>query len=396
MSTAGPLDGVRVIDMSVMISGPLCSMVLADQGADVIKVEAPGLGDLMRVLGTQKNGTTGIFVLNNRGKRSLVVDVKRPEGLELMHSLVRSADVLIQNFRPGALDRVGLGYSDVAAINDRLVYVSISGYGPGGPNANLRVYDNVIQSASGLTSVQGDARTGEPEVLRTLVCDKVAAYTAAQAVTAALFARERGGSGQHITVSMLDAAIAFMWPDGAMDAALLDTDAQRTPTIATNYRVNRLKDGHCTMSVVSEAEYVSLCNVLDRPDLLTDDRFATSTSRMQNVDAFLAVVVARLAEMTVAEFEQRARQFELPAAVSVSLADVHLTPQAMHNEVFVERQHPTAGMVREVRSAPVFSATPTRLSDPAPGYGAHSVEIADELGLDGAALAAAGVIRTGY
>ena len=172
MTATGPLHGIRVIDMSVMISGPLASMVLADQGADVVKVEAPGLGDLMRVLGTQKNGTTGIFVLNNRGKRSLVVDVKRAEGLDLMRRLVRSADVLVQNFRPGALERVGLGYDDVAAINDQLVYVSISGYGPDGPNANLRVYDNVIQSASGLVSLQGDARTGEPEVLRTLVCDK--------------------------------------------------------------------------------------------------------------------------------------------------------------------------------------------------------------------------------
>ena len=395
MTAPGPLAGVRVIDMSTMISGPLSSMVLADQGAEVIKVEAPGLGDLMRVLGTQKNGTTGIFVLNNRGKRSLVVDVKRAEGLELMQRLVRSADVLIQNFRPGALDRVGLGYDDVAAINDQLIYVSISGFGPDGPNANMRVYDNVIQSASGLVSLQGDAATGEPEVLRTLVCDKVAAYTAAQAVTAALFARERGGGGQHITVSMLDSAIAFMWPDGAMDAALLDDDVHRTPTIAANYRVNRLKDGFCTMSVVSEAEYVSLCNVLDRPDLVTDERFATSPARVANVAAFLTEVVAGLGALTVAEFEDRARRFELPAAVSVSLAEVHLTPQAVHNEVFVERQHPTAGTVREVRSAPVFSGTPTRLSDPAPGYGVHSVEIADELGLDGAALAAAGVIVAG-
>jgi crotonobetainyl-CoA:carnitine CoA-transferase CaiB-like acyl-CoA transferase len=392
MSTAGPLDGIRVVDMSVMISGPLCAMVLADQGADVVKVEAPGLGDLMRVLGSQKNGTTGIYLLNNRGKRSLVVDVKRPEGLGMMRTLLRSADVLIQNFRPEALDRLGLGYDDVAAINDQLVYVSISGYGPDGPNASMRVYDNVIQSASGLVSLQGDARTGEPEVLRTLVCDKVAAYTAAQAITAALFARERGKGGQHITVSMLDAAIAFMWPDGAMDAALLDDDVLRTPTIAANYRVNRLKDGFCTMSVVSEAEYVALCNVLGNPGMVADERFATSAARLANIEAFLALVVAGLADLTTAEFEERARRFQLPAAVSVSLADVHLTSQAVHNEVFVERLHPAAGCVREVRSAPRFSGTPTRLSDPAPSYGQHSVQIADELGLDGAALKAAGVI----
>ena len=390
--TSGPLDGVRILDMSVMISGPLSAMVLADQGAEVIKVEAPGLGDLMRVLGTQKNGTTGIYLLNNRGKRSLVIDVKKPEGLHMMQTLIGTADVLIQNFRPGALDRIGLGYEDVAAINDQLIYVSISGYGSDGPNANLRVYDNVIQSASGLTSLQGDSATGEPDVLRTLVCDKVTAYTAAQAITAALFARERGKGGQHITLSMLDSAIAFMWPDGAMDAALLDEDVFRTPTIAANYRVNRLQDGFCTMSVVSDAEFRSLCNVLGSPELADDGRFATSAARAMNVDAFVAELNGRLADLTVKEFEERARRFELPAAVSVSLAQVHTTPQAVHNEIFVERQHPSAGMVREVRSAPRFSKTPTRLSDPAPRFGEHSVEIADELGLDGAALEAAGVI----
>ena len=165
----GPLDGVKVVDLSVMISGPLTGMMLADQGADVVKVESPGLGDMMRFLGSQKGGITGIFANNNRGKRSLVVDLKQPAGLEVLQKLVADADVLIQNFRPGAMERLGLGYDDLSAINPDLIYVSISGYGPDGPNSHRRVYDNVIQAASGLASVQTDPATGAPSLFRTLL-----------------------------------------------------------------------------------------------------------------------------------------------------------------------------------------------------------------------------------
>ena len=168
MTTEGPLAGIKVVDMSVMISGPLAAMILADQGADVIKVESPGLGDLMRYLGTAKGGMTGIFANNNRGKRGLVVDLKNPEGLDVMRRLIADADVFIQNFRPGAFDRLGLGWEDLSAINPDLVYVSVSGYGPDGPNSHRRVYDNVIQAASGLASVQTDPATGTPALFRTL------------------------------------------------------------------------------------------------------------------------------------------------------------------------------------------------------------------------------------
>ena len=393
MSTPkGPLDGIRIIDMSVMISGPLSGMLLADQGADVIKVESPGIGDMMRYLGTSKNGTTGIFVLNNRGKRSLVVDLKKPEGIEIMHKLIATADVLIQNFRPGALDRLGLGYDDLSAINKNLIYVSISGFGPDGPNSGLRVYDNVIQSASGLISIQTDPRTGEPSALRTLICDKVTALTASQAITAALFARERGAAGQHITLAMLDAAIAFIWPDGAMNDAILDDDAMRTPTIASNYGINKLQDGYCTMSVVTDAEFRSLCSVLGVPEIADDERFSTAVARGQNAGAFVELIGGRLGKLTCAEFVERARKFDLPGSVVISLEELPDTPQVKHNEVFVEREHPTAGRIREVRSAPRFSKTPAVVSSFAPAYGQHSDDIVTELGLDASALRAAGVI----
>jgi crotonobetainyl-CoA:carnitine CoA-transferase CaiB-like acyl-CoA transferase len=299
----GPLDGVKVVDLSVMISGPLTGMMLADQGADVVKVESPGLGDMMRFLGSQKGGITGIFANNNRGKRSLVVDLKQPAGLEVLQKLVADADVLIQNFRPGAMERLGLGYDDLSAINPDLIYVSISGYGPDGPNSHRRVYDNVIQAASGLASVQTDPATGSPSLFRTLLCDKVTSYTATQAVTAALYARATGKArGQHIVLAMLDAAIAFMWPDSAMDAVLLDDDVSRTPTIGSMYSVTMLNDGFAAASAVSQPEFAGLCAALGVPEVADDPRFANPILRSQNGPALVQLMREAAERTTVEQF----------------------------------------------------------------------------------------------
>jgi crotonobetainyl-CoA:carnitine CoA-transferase CaiB-like acyl-CoA transferase len=200
---------------------------------------------------------TGIFVNNNRGKRSLVVDLKSEQGVAVLKKLAETADVVIQNFRPGAVERLGIGYEDLRAVNPNLIYVSISGYGPDGPDSGHRVYDNVIQAASGLASVQTDPRNGEPSLFRTLLCDKVTSLTAAQAISSALYARSAGNAqGQHIVLAMLDAAVSFMWPDSGMDAVLLDDDANRTPTIGQNYGITRLKDGFAWSATVNSAACV--------------------------------------------------------------------------------------------------------------------------------------------
>ncbi|MEY3691466.1 MAG: hypothetical protein RJB57_1122 [Actinomycetota bacterium] len=367
-TNAGPLAGVKVVDMSVMISGPLAAMMLADQGADVIKVESPGIGDMMRFLGSQKGGETGIFALHNRGKRSIGVNLKSEEGRDVLRRLLADADVLIQNFRPGALEKLGFGYEDVRKFNDRIVYVSISGFGQDGPRSGQRVYDNVIQAASGLASVQTDKVTGRPQIFRTLVCDKVTSYTVAQAVTAALFARERGSGGQHIDVAMIDSAIAFMWPDSAMDAALLDDDVMRTPTIGENYAA------------------------LGNPDLARDPRFADAASRSANT-AELRLEIKKLTDaITVEQFLANAVIHDVPASGINTLHTVHEEPQVVHNGSFVVREHPQAGMIREARHAPRFGGTPTQHPAPAPARGQHSDEIVGSLGLDAAALRASGAI----
>jgi len=393
-NTPGPLAGIKVLDLSVMISGPLAGMMLADQGADVIKVESPGLGDFMRYLGSSKGGMTGIFLNNNRGKRSIVIDLKKPEGIDLFKELAASADVVIQNFRPGAVERLGIGYEDLRVVNPRLIYCSISGYGPDGPSSGHRVYDNVIQAASGLAGVQTDPHTGEPSLFRTLICDKVTSLTAAQAITAALFARAAGNAeGQHVVLAMLDAAIAFMWPDSGMDAVLLDDDANRTPTIGENYSITRLKDGFAAVAVVSDDEFRGLCATYGRPELADDARFSTMMARTQNASQLVPLMTELNAQIEAEDFVRRAQSNDVPAASVVRIPDLASQPQIENNKVFVERQHPSAGRVREPRPAARFSSTPARVGDFAPLAGQHSDDVVTEIGLDPVALRAAGVIR---
>ncbi len=391
--SAGPLTGIKVIDLSTMISGPLAGMMLADQGAEVIKVESPGMGDMMRHIGTQKNGMTGIYALHNRGKKSLVVDLKHDTGKEILRALIKESDVLIQNFRPGALKRLGFSYEEVAALNPRLVYVSIAGFGEDGPNSGRRVYDNVIQATSGLASVQTDKATGQPSIYRTLICDKVTAYTASQAITAALFARERGGSGQHITLSMLDAAIAFTWPDCAMDEALLDEDVMRLPTIAASYKAIEFSDGYAVATVLSESEFRGYCAALGAPELADDPRFATVQLRGKNDVAYREIIRGLTSKMTVAQFLEASVKYEVPASGLNDLKTVVDEPQVIHNETFVVREHPVAGSIREARPAPRFSKTPIQSGHHAPVMGADTDEIVNSLGFDAVILREQGIVK---
>jgi crotonobetainyl-CoA:carnitine CoA-transferase CaiB-like acyl-CoA transferase len=389
----GPLEGIRVLDLSTMISGPLAAMLLADQGADVIKVESPGIGDLMRYLGSHRNGVTGLFANNNRGKRSIVVNLKEPRGVELLKQLAASADVLLQNYRPGAMTRLGLGYDELATVNPRLIYVSISGFGSTGPYSKRRVYDNVIQAYAGYAGVQTNPATGEPAVFRTLVCDKATAYTAAQAITAALFARERGSAeGQHIELAMLDAGIAFLWPDAAMDRALLEDDTARQPTIGSNYQVTKLQDGYVVASAISDSEFAGYCAALGRPEIAEDPRFRTLPDRMAHLADLLTTMREATASAMVEPFLEGAFANDVPAAPILTLDDLPADAQVSHNEVFVEREHPQAGRMREARPAPRFSSTPAKVGAPAPTVGLHTDEIVAELGLDPAELRAAGII----
>ena len=375
MGDVGPLDGVRVVDLSAIISGPLATMLLADQGADVIKVEPPGLGDLLRYIGSSRGGMSGLFAMCNRGKRSVVVDLKTDDGRASVRKLIDDADVVVQNFRPGAVERLGLGYDDVRASNPGVIYVSISGFGADGPYAGKRVYDNVVQGYSGFAAVQADA-SGNPTLLRTLVCDKVTAYTAAQAITAALFARTRTGEGQHIEVTMFDAAVAFLWPDAAMDMALLESDTVRHATVGAGYTALAMADGFITTGAVSDSEFQGLCRALGRDDVADDPRFATLPSRVEHIAALAEADLAGTAsKMAVADFLAAAEANDVPAAPLQRLEDVPSDPQAIARQLFTVTDHPAVGRLRQVRPPARFSSTPSRIGGPAPALGQHTAEV---------------------
>ncbi len=385
----GPLDGVRVLDLSTMISGPLAAMMLGDQGADVIKLEPVGIGDMMRYLGTQRQGMTALFAMSNRSKRSLAVDLKDPAGIAIALTLAEHSDVVIQNFRPGAVERLGIDETAVRARNPDVIYVSVAGFGATGPNAHRPVYDNVIQAYSGAAATQVGPN-GEPTLLRNLMCDKVTAYKAAQAVSAALFARERGAGGQHIELSMLDAATAFVWTDAAMDIAALDDDVLRAPTIGSYYRATEMSDGWITGSAVTDAQFRGACIALGRPELADDSRFVTIADRSANMTALGRELGEAYRVSSRSEFIDAAIANDVPVAPILALDEVPDDPQIQHNEVFAVVDHPQLGRLRTARHASRFSATPAieqTVARPAPMLGEHTDEILRDLGRDDAAIA---------
>ena len=278
----GPLSGFRIVDLSSVISGPVATVLLADQGADVIKVEAPA-GDIVRRMGRGHDSLSPAFVTANRGKRSVCINLKEARGVEIVKRLIADADVFIQNFRPGAIEKMGLGYDVLTAINPALLYVSVSGFGEKGPYSHKRVYDPVIQALTGLPDTQADSADARPKMVRTIIPDKVSALTTAQAITAGLLERERGdGKGQHIRVAMVDATISFLWPEALGGLTMVGQEQHVRRGQLAQDLVFETKDGFITCGAVSDSEWEGMCAALDRPDWLDDERFNTPLGRVQN------------------------------------------------------------------------------------------------------------------
>ncbi len=378
---AGPLEGIRVIDLTSMVSGPMATCVLGDQGAEVIKVEVPGTGDLIRHIGCARAGLSAIFTTLNRNKRSIVLNLRQPHGRELLHKLLAGADVLVQNFRPGVMDALGFGEAELRPRYPDLVYVSISGFGETGPYAQRRVYDIIIQAISGMAASQADPKTGEPELVRNIVCDKVTAVTAAQAITAALFARERGAGGQHVRLSMLDTAVAFLWPDTMQSYTFLGEGVTPPAPLAGLLSVRQTKDGHMTIFAISDAEFGGLCRALDCPELIDDARFADVTVRTRNAEVLAELLDRATGAHTTAELCARLEVEDVPHAEVTSLESLHRHPQVIENRLLVESEHPHTGRTRTPRPVASFEATPATLRRPAPALGEHTDELLAELGL---------------
>jgi crotonobetainyl-CoA:carnitine CoA-transferase CaiB-like acyl-CoA transferase len=389
LSPLGPLSGIKVIDLSAVVSGPMAAGLLADQGADVIKVE-PEKGDLTRIIGPAREGITGLFAAINRGKRSIVLDLKQASARAVLRELITSADVLIENFRPGALSRLGFSYDEVAAYNPRIVYLSISGFGQTGPNAQVRVYDPVIQAVAGFADAHPNPQNGEPQLLQTLLCDKVTALTAAQAVTAALLARERSntGRGQKIELSMLDAAVAFLWPEAFYNHAFLDDAPPPLPEFGANQRLWRCKDGWLALITPQNDEFAAMCRVLGLSELITDPRFANIPARRQHHEALRALAEPIVAQLAVDQLAAELGAAGVPAGRVNTKAGLAHDAQVVHNALLRDTPYPTLGRIRSPRAAAQFLGMPHDDTRLAPRLGEHTRDVLRELGRSEAEIAA--------
>jgi len=384
----GPLHGYRIVDLTSMISGPLATMLLGDQGADVVKVEPPRAGDHTRAGANRRAGFSASFLNNNRNKRSVALDLKTPTGLKALLRLAARADVFVQNFRPGVADRMGVGEAAVRAVAPRIVYVSISGFGEHGPYVSKPVYDPLVQAVSGLASIQGGSDQARPRLVRTIVPDKLTAITAAQAITAALLARERTGEGQHVRLSMLDAVVSFLWASDMGSQTFVGDEFPQAEAASFIDLIYETADGYISAAVQTDREWAALTRALDRPDWLDDPRFSSPALRQKNIDARLQLIQDALIARPAAFWLERLTAEGVPCAPVLTRSELIRHPQVLANDIIVEVEHEAAGRLRQTRAAARFSATPASIRRGAPSLGEHTGEVLAELGYSAEEIAA--------
>ena len=375
----GPLNSIKVLDLTSMVSGPLAAAILGDQGADVLKVE-PVHGEQLRHLGEPHNGVPASFFSCNRNKKSLAVDLKTEAGKDILWKLIDSADVLLQNFRPGAMSRMGFDESEVRRRNKRIIYVSISGFGDKGPYAHKRVYDPIIQGLSGATDIQADRSTGRPNMFRIILADKVSAMTAAQAVSSALFHRERVGEVQHIQLSMLDATVAFFWPEAMTGLTFAEKEADVTKTFSSIDLIYETSDGYITISVISDKEWKGICEVLNCEELIQDERFVTSRARRQHSEERRSVIGEMVEKWTSEELLKSLDENDVPCAPLLNRMELMEHPQIVESQTIQKLEFEGFGEVRQARPAARFQLTESEIRSPAPKLGQHSTEVLGSLG----------------
>jgi crotonobetainyl-CoA:carnitine CoA-transferase CaiB-like acyl-CoA transferase len=376
MTAELPFAGVRIVDFTANMSGPLATMVLGDQGADVIKIEPPAGGDAIRHLGVGVGDVTTYFANLNRSKRSLALDLSRPEAAPVVTALLDWGHVVVHNFRRSVAERLGLDAARVRAGRPGLIHVAVDGFGPAGPFAGRPAYDHVIQALTGYAAKQADRETGEPVLIRNGVVDKATAWTVAQAISAALYARATTGEGQAIEVSMVDAAVAFLWPDGMMNQTQVDTKPD-VPDIAGSFRLTPTKDGHLAFALATSRQWSRL---LEAFGLAGDERLVGPDGKVHSQGPAFREVRRVLATLPTDEAVELLAAAEIAVAPVVDVDDVHAHPQIVVGGTMGEVDHPTLGRIRQPNPPARFGGVGVEDLRPAPSLGQHDDEILADLG----------------
>ena len=376
---AGPLAGVRVVDLTAMVMGPYCTQIMADMGADVIKIEPPQGDDTRYVSVGPVRGMGGVFVNVNRGKRGIILDLKSDSGKTALRALIEQADVFIHSMRSKAIARLGFGYDEVADVNPTIIYTNCYGYGRRGPNRDLPAYDDTIQAACGLPSVQ-EQLTGEASYVGTILADKVAGLTALYATMMALFHRERTGEGQEVEVGMFEAMASFMLVEHANGAIFNPPlgPAVYPRTVAPNRRPYRTSDGYIAALIYNDKHWAAFMDAVQ--PAWASDLYVTLEQRADQIDTVYALLAETLAQRTTREWLELFRELEIPAAALSSPAALFDDPH-LNAVGFFETVDTPNGPVRFPGVPTWFSRTPGRVAGPAPELGADTAEVLEELGL---------------
>lgn len=366
MKNNKPLEGIKIIEISTIITASLSAMMLADQGAEVVKIEQTGFGDPLRYLGTQKGGISAIFANVNRGKSSVELDLKKETDLNFAKKLISEADVLLNNFRPGVMESLGISKEECKKLNEDLIYVAITGFGKKGSFSNKPAYDHVVQAMSGATAIQSDL--DKPQYMKTLLCDKITAYTATQSICSALYKRERTGEASSIDLSMLDASMFFLWPDGMMNNTLLDDDVQNLPPLTASYNMYECKDGSISIAAMLDKHWHGIFKAVDKPELIDDDRYSSAAERSKNFIQLLELV-SLFKNYSVEEMFNRLTENDVPCSKNLTLEQAITNQQVKDNDLVREQNTEIQGMVRMIRYPALFDEEKLINNKPAPRLG---------------------------
>lgn len=379
----GALENIKVLDLSRVLAGPYCTMILGDMGAEIIKVEGPGGSDETRKWGPPfQDGVSAYYLCANRNKQSITIDLKSAEGIKVAKKLVRESDVVIHNFKSGTMERFGLDYETLTAINPKIVYCSITGFGETGPYQNMPGYDFIIQAMSGLMSITGDKESG-PQKVGVAITDILTGLYACIGIQGALIERERSGQGQKLDLSLYDSAVSALvnvgsnyLMSGHVPQALGNHHANIVP-----YQTFQTADGEMVIAVGNDNQFKMLCDILEKPEFMDDERFQTNPARVANRDTLAPLLQQVFKTKSTAHWQEQCQQRTIPCGPIQNVAEVNRDPQLQARDMFIDCEHPTAGNVKMIGSPLKFSRTPTGLRRHPPNAGEHNEAILTRLGL---------------